>query len=95
MGNNQTGAADETPQQWTMGKLGQWAAKNGLSAREIGRRVNVSPTVIARLIRGGPCHCFFVAARLVAASRGEVTFEDLLTGSERQSLARYRGRLVA
>lgn len=86
---------DGTPVPVVTGKLGIWATRNGLSAREIARRVNVSPTVIARMLKGGPCHCLIVAARVVAASRGEVNFEDLLTGAQRQSLARYRGRLVA
>jgi len=83
------------PKPAPLSKFGAWADHLGLSSAEIGRRLEMSQTLVRRLkVRGGDIPTLRNALKIVIGTDGEITFEDLVPSSVLRETRRYRGRLL-
>ena len=75
-------------------KLSRWLEKKRLSEREASRRLGIPQSSISRITHLGKPPTLRNAAKIVRATNGDVTYEDLLGTEHRRELRRYNGRLL-
>lgn len=67
----------------------------GMSAATASGLIDLTQSAISRIISKRLPPNLRSAARIVAASDGAITYEDLLPAADRRKLAKYKGRLTA
>jgi transcriptional regulator with XRE-family HTH domain len=71
-------------------KLAKWLEKNGLSARAFARMIGVTPPTISNVIAGKGTPTLAIAARIEAATGGEIAITSHLSEGEKKKIARLR-----
>ena len=65
-------------------KLARHLKRLGISAADCSGRINIAQSALHRIMKQGKAPSLRTAGRIVAASNGAVTYEDLLPPSDKR-----------